>query len=716
MSRESVAKIELDKAEARLKNIDLYNEILEKALIKGIPITGSFKSLQEYSDLPKNVRDNFNLKYFQNKYGDKIKVPHDIASKFGTAVEAAIGLSKGKNLDSVAIGIVVSEAVGKIGFMLCKTTPAGLVASIVISIVDEHFGITDKLKKAYDDLMNNNNDLPEITPNGFLRVTMPDGTVYMRPASEKLKSLYGITTEPSGMLSGGQKPDVLFGGANKDILIGHGGGDLLIGGVGVDDYFVNNGDIIDDSDKKGRIFDSATQKQYTGGTFDKKSGYYIGENGWYKIEGNDLIINNKITVKGFNKDNNDLGITLLEANDIAISIRGKTVLSEQGNGKHSEGYKIELNRSLEKNEWMIVKVLNDSGEERYVFYGDVPKEYYDALFSKMVYSNNTYLSWDGNTTANEDVNVAVGVSVYVHSNNINIKTITPLEVTIKDDDRDPKDDLPETYDPIVIDFNKNGITSTRLDNTVYFDHDNNGFKEATAWIEKDDGLLALDKNGNGKIDNGNELFGNHTISNTIYGYTDKKATNGYEALKAYDLNNDNVIDEKDEIFNKLKIWKDKNSNGITDDGELSSLTHNNIKSIDLNYKEIAMDENSNTVKQSSKVTLKDGSTLDANDVWFKVNLNKTKEEDINIPLEIRSLPKVKAFGNLNSLQVAASGNEKLATMINLYLMLNPEDRKKHINDIVYEWAGVNDMDPNSRTTSIDSRMVNVYEKNHIKVT
>ncbi len=44
----------------------------------------------------------------------------------------------------------------------------------------------------------------------------------------------------------------------------------------------------------------------------------------------------------------------------------------------------------------------------------------------------------------------------------------------------------------------------------------------------------------------------------------KKATNGYEALKAYDLNGDNVIDEKGEIFNKLKIWKDTNSNGITD--------------------------------------------------------------------------------------------------------------------------------------------------------
>ena len=113
-----------------------------------------------------------------------------------------------------------------------------------------------------------------------------------------------------------------------------------------------------------------------------------------------------------------------------------------------------------------------------------------------------------------------------------------------------------------------------------------------------------------KIDNGNELFGNHTISNTAYGYTDKKATNGYEALKAYDLNGDNAIDEKDEIFNKLKIWKDTNSNGITDEGELSSLADNNIKSIDLNYKEITIDENFNTVKQGSEAVLIDELTYE----------------------------------------------------------------------------------------------------------
>ncbi len=76
----------------------------------------------------------------------------------------------------------------------------------------------------------------------------------------------------------------------------------------------------------------------------------------------------------------------------------------------------------------------------------------------------------------------------------------------------------------------------------------------------------------------------------------KKQPMAMKPLKAYDLNGDNAIDEKDEIFNKLKIWKGTNSNGITDKGELSSLADNNIKSIDLNYKEITIDENSNTVK------------------------------------------------------------------------------------------------------------------------
>ncbi len=255
MSRESVAQRELDKAEARFRNSDSYNEWLEKMAIKGVPIVGSFKSLQEYSQLPQNVRENFNLAYFKNKYGDRIKVPHDISGKFGTAIEAAIGLSKGKDLDSVAIGIVVSEAVGKIGFMLCKTTPAGIIASVAISIIDESFHITDKIKKAYDDLMNNSNDLPEITANGYLKLIMPDGTVYARP----------FETYQGGHIIGGTKDDVLFGGDKDDKLVGGSGSDILIGGSGKDDYFVDNGDTIIDSDGKGRVF-LGSSHQLKGGT------------------------------------------------------------------------------------------------------------------------------------------------------------------------------------------------------------------------------------------------------------------------------------------------------------------------------------------------------------------------------------------------------------------------------------------------------------------
>lgn len=358
MSRESVAQRELDKAEARFRNSDSYNEWLEKMAIKGVPIAGSFKSLQEYSQLPQNVRENFNLAYFQNKYGDRIKVPHDIAGKFGTAIEAAIGLSKGKDLDSVAIGIVVSEAVGKIGFMLCKTTPAGIIASVAISIIDESFGITDKIKKAYDDLMNNSNDLPEITANGYLKLIMPDGTVYARP----------FETYQGGHIIGGTKDDVLFGGDKDDKLVGGSGSDILIGGSGKDDYFVDNGDTIKDSDGKGRVFLSYTNIQLTGGTqIEKGSKIYKGKDGTtYELKGSDLIINDSITIENFNPYADEyLGITLYEADEIAISVSNASAKEKE----QSMSFTISLSRDLKENEFIKVTIpkIGNNEAKTYMF-------------------------------------------------------------------------------------------------------------------------------------------------------------------------------------------------------------------------------------------------------------------------------------------------------------------------------------------------------------
>lgn len=97
-----------------------------------------------------------------------------------------------------------------------------------------------------------------------------------------------------------------------------------------------------------------------------------------------------------------------------------------------------------------------------------------------------------------------------------------------------------TRSPLVVDLDGNGVETTTAENGTHFDHDNNGFAEKTSWVGKDDGLLVRDLNNNGKIDNGTELFGNNTVLSN-----GQKATNGFEALKDLDSNNDGVFNNQD---------------------------------------------------------------------------------------------------------------------------------------------------------------------------
>ena len=681
MSRETIAKNILDQAERS------WYEHLRKGNISN----KAFNDLKLGTGLMFNLAELFTksktgkvLLFVENGI---VKGMVDTANG-ESAIKQAIGIAADMALFCVtknAFGIFISAALN-----IARIDPSTGYKAVYDLIFDTD---EDKIKKILENIANQIGVKSISIKDNIMSITTNEGDTYARPL-----------TGYSGIVKGNPiatKSDVLFGGDGNDTLIGHSygtGEDILIGGNGYDTYQAYGDNTIIDSDGRGKVeFDGQVLK---GGKWDSKRGAYINNNGAFEIiykydeKSKTLTVQNHrldtVTIQNFNKDQNSLDIILQDADEVLISVSDVTA----GEKDEKMEFKISLDRKLEKEETLTLKI----NDEEIVFKENDQEKTY------------TY-TWKDNQTKNEDINFEINPQIVTDKSNVKAKIEKPGLGKIIDDDRNPDPDDPETdTSPIVLDLNKNGITSTKLDNTVYFDHDNNGFKEATAWIEKDDGLLALDKNGNGKIDNGSELFGNHTVSNTAYGYTDPKATNGYEALKTYDINNDNVIDEKDEIFSKLKIWKDENLNGITDEGELSSLADNNIKNIDLSYKEVTIDENSNAVKQSSKVTLKDGSTLDANDVWFKVNLDKTKEEDMNIPLEIKSLPQVKAFGNLNSLQVAASKNDTLAAMINLYLMLNPEDRKNHINDIVYEWAGVNDMDEALMRGDVRAKDMSVYEK------
>ena len=135
------------------------------------------------------------------------------------------------------------------------------------------------------------------------------------------------------------------------------------------------------------------------------------------------------------------------------------------------------------------------------------------------------------------------------------------------------------YDPIALDFDGNGkIDTLSLENGVFFDHNGDDIAFKSSWISGEDGILARDIDGDGKITSGAELFGNFTkLKNG------ELAKNGKEALSDLDSDENGVFDERDEAFGQILVWQDKNSDGISQKNELKTLNEHNIKSIDLEF-------------------------------------------------------------------------------------------------------------------------------------
>ncbi len=265
--------------------------------------------------------------------------------------------------------------------------------------------------------------------------------------------------------------------------------------------------------------------------------------------------------------------------------------------------------------------------------------------------------------------------------------------------------------PLVLDLDGDGLDLIDLANShAYFDLDNNGFAEHTAWIGGDDGFLALDLNGNGRIDDRTELFGATNVSTA-------QSVNGFTALAALDSNADGRIDASDQAFGELVVWRDGDGDGLTDGGELQSLTTAGVTGINLGANYVNDWYGENWVSHEASFTTTTGPGTIA-DVWFEtdtlLSIHRYGEQPLQYDTAVWLLPDLKGYGVLPDLRAAMQVSAELRTavtgLVSQASTLSQVDFIAAIETVLHAWAGSAVVDPASRGDNIDARHLAFIEK------
>ena len=244
-------------------------------------------------------------------------------------------------------------------------------------------------------------------------------------------------------------------------------------------------------------------------------------------------------------------------------------------------------------------------------------------------------------------------------------------------------------DPMILDLDGDGIETMTAGQYqgALFDHNKDGIRTATGWVKPDDGLLVLDRNGDGIINNGGELFGDSTLL-----ADGSRAAHGYAALVELDSNGDGKVDAADEKFADLRVWRDLNSDGISTASELFTLEELGIASLDTAYKNIHTGlAGGNTLVQQGSFTKADGSSGQMGDVNFVVNnLYGNYADKIALTPEQMQAANLQGIGGLRDLREAAALSEKLALALKAYSEADSKEAQQALlENLVEQWAATN---------------------------
>lgn len=257
------------------------------------------------------------------------------------------------------------------------------------------------------------------------------------------------------------------------------------------------------------------------------------------------------------------------------------------------------------------------------------------------------------------------------------------------------------FDPLVLDLDGDGIELVSIEqSTAQFALNADGFREQTGWVKGDDGMLALDANGDGKINNINELFGD-------------ALTDGFDELKTLDSNNDKIINASDTKFSQLKIWRDLNQNGITDTGELKTLAETGVQSISLTTADSNVTNEGNLIRTTGKYTKTNGTQSDIVALWFAADrLNTSYDLPYQLKPETLFLPTTRGYGKLPDLYISMSLDTQLLGLMRQFAGLTVQNLDRayaKIEEVLFRWAKVDSVNPTSRGQYFDARKLGFLE-------